>query len=435
MAQVTSLQVSKGDRFLQSGKLKQARRAYRRALRGRRDDVEALRRLASLEIDDGNPQEAAPLLRRLADLRPDDLETRLLLASTVEDAGDDAGAEVVLRDLIRDAPDNAQAHNNLGNILQVQGRFDEAFTAYSRALELEPESAEIAVNVGNTLDERDRHGESIDYYARALDGRPGFVEGRYYRARALLAVGRFDEAMEDVKHCIALDPSNQGALALQGVLCAELGQQEAAGRIFDYDRLVRTFEPKPPAGFASREAFHAAVIDHVRNNAALEFEPSGVSTRGGWHSGDLLRDSNEVMGALKSMLKGVFQTYMKELPRDASHPFDRQNHINVRVVAQAQVLESQGFLLSHIHPSGWVSGAYYLALPDVIADGEGDAGWLEFGRPTPELKTDAPLETRSVKPQEGMAILFPSYFFHGTRPFASESPRISLGIDLSPTKK
>jgi hypothetical protein len=96
----------------------------------------------------------------------------------------------------------------------------------------------------------------------------------------------------------------------------------------------------------------------------------------------------------------------------------------------AQVLETQGYLVSHIHPGGWLSGAYYLSIPSVIENEVEKPGWLEFGRPTPEIKSTVKLETPSYKPEEGMAIVFPSYFFHGTRPFQSDEPRISLGIDM-----
>ncbi len=434
MAQRTSAQVDKGDRFLQAGKPNQARKAYRRALRGRRDDVVALDRLASLEIDAGNPAEALPLLRRLAEMQPDDHQTRLRLATTLEDVEDHAEAEAVLRALVQDAPGHAEAHNNLANVLQARERFEEALEAYSRALELAPDSVEIAVNVGNTLDELGRHGESIAHYSKALERRPGLVEGRYYRARALTAVGRAEEAMADVKHCLALDAGNQRALALQGVLFAELGQHEEAHRIFDYDRQVRAFKPETPAGFSDRKEFLSAIVDHIRNGIKLDFEPMGASTRGGWHSHDILTEPHEAIAALKSLLQGVFHSYLSELTLEPGHPFLRQKHSNVRIAAQAQILESQGFLLSHIHPSGWVSGAFYLAIPDVVEAGEGDPGWIEFGRPTAEIKSRAELETRRYKPEEGMAILFPSYFFHGTRPFQSDQPRISLGMDLKPTK-
>lgn len=430
----TSRQVEKGDRFLQAGQLKEARNAYRRALRARPSDVDALARLAALESDLGAPAEAVPLLQRLAKLRPDDIEARLRLAAAMEDCGDLEAAEEVLAAVTETAPGCMEAHNNLGNVLQAQRRFPDAFAAYRRALDLDGGMAEIWVNAGNALDEQDGHADSIPYYERAIELDADSAPTRYYLARAHLAMGAPDRAMAEVEHCLALDPADQRGIALKGVLHAELGQEEESRRIFDYDRLIREIRPEAPEGFADPSAFRAAVVQHIRDQAELDYDPAGASTKGGWHSGDLMQDSAEIMTALKLMLRTVFEAYLSDMEPDPDHPFLRQSYTNVRVVAQAQLLDSQGYLLSHIHPAGWVSGAYYLGLPDMVSEGDGNAGWIEFGRPTEEIKATVELERRCYQPEEGKAVLFPSYFFHGTRPFESETPRISLGMDLVPKR-
>jgi len=281
MPQQISPLVSKGDRFMRSGERDKARKTYRRALQKRRGDIVALRRLARLELEEGNTAEAISLLSRIADLQPDDFEMRLLLADSIDETRDHATAEKVARELVKNAPDYGAAHNSLGNILQIQNRSEEALAAYRRALELERGSLPVFINIGNALDNLGKHGEAIDHYSKVLDQQPGSVEGRYYRARALLAVGEPEKAMADVKYCLALSPADQRAIALQGVLHAELGQDEEARRIFDNERFIRTIRPEPPERFADMAEFHGAVIDHIRNHSELEYEPFGFSTRGG----------------------------------------------------------------------------------------------------------------------------------------------------------
>jgi len=46
---------------------------------------------------------------------------------------------------------------------------------------------------------------------------------------------------------------------------------------------------------------------------------------------------------------------------------------------------------------------------------------------TPSL--DAEL---SVHPELGQLVLFPSYFWHGTLPFHSEQPRLTVAFDVVP---
>ncbi len=74
----------------------------------------------------------------------------------------------------------------------------------------------------------------------------------------------------------------------------------------------------------------------------------------------------------------------------------------------------------HVHPRGWISSACYIALPECVSDGRTDQGTLSFGQPGVATAPALPAEF-SVRPQAGMLVLFPSYFWHGTVPFASDS--------------
>ena len=60
------------------------------------------------------------------------------------------------------------------------------------------------------------------------------------------------------------------------------------------------------------------------------------------------------------------------------------------------------------------------------------AAWIKFGQPgTPTLP---PLDAEHfVEPEPGMLVLFPSYMWHGTVPFAGEdASRLSVAFDLLP---
>ena len=40
----------------------------------------------------------------------------------------------------------------------------------------------------------------------------------------------------------------------------------------------------------------------------------------------------------------------------------------------------------------------------------------------------------TVRPQPGMLVLFPSYFWHGTVPFKSDQPRLTVAFDAVPNR-
>ena len=93
-----------------------------------------------------------------------------------------------------------------------------------------------------------------------------------------------------------------------------------------------------------------------------------------------------------------------------------------------------GYIDTHIHEESWLSGAYYVEVPPAIrADDATHAGWIEFGRPHAGLPPWPEQALRHVWPQAGTLLLFPSFLFHRTLPYAGEGERISISFDLAAT--
>ena len=84
---------------------------------------------------------------------------------------------------------------------------------------------------------------------------------------------------------------------------------------------------------------------------------------------------------------------------------------------------------NHVHPLGWISSALYLALPPRHAGEPPDAGWLVLGEPPVNLGVDLPPHTR-IEPKVGRLILFPSWMWHGTRPFGA-GERLTVAFDVA----
>ena len=69
------------------------------------------------------------------------------------------------------------------------------------------------------------------------------------------------------------------------------------------------------------------------------------------------------------------------------------------------------------------------ALPDAVASGE--QGWLTFGETGLKLGARERID-RKVRPEPGLLVLFPSYFYHGTIPFADQRHRTTIAFDIVP---
>jgi hypothetical protein len=96
-------------------------------------------------------------------------------------------------------------------------------------------------------------------------------------------------------------------------------------------------------------------------------------------------------------------------------------------------LRSSGYHSNHLHNEGWISSAYYVALPDEVADSASGQGALKFGESKFALgESDRP--EQFVRPAVGKLVLFPSYFWHGTVPFVSQGARLTIAFDVVPGK-
>ena len=77
-------------------------------------------------------------------------------------------------------------------------------------------------------------------------------------------------------------------------------------------------------------------------------------------------------------------------PPEPGHPTLLARRAPIRFAGSWSVrLTGEGFHVNHVHPAGWLSSAFYVALPEAAMGGEAHAGWLSIGEAT-ELGLDLP---------------------------------------------
>jgi hypothetical protein len=159
-------------------------------------------------------------------------------------------------------------------------------------------------------------------------------------------------------------------------------------------------------------------------------QPLEQSVRGGTQTdGPLFSRIEPEIRALRAVIVGAVERHIAQLPRpQAGHPTRRQARGPVRFAGSWSVrLPGAGYHSNHIHPAGWLSSAFYVALPETM--GEDQSGWLILGQPQAELGVElAPF--RKIEPKPGRLVLFPSTMWHGTIPFAA-GERLTVAFDVA----
>jgi uncharacterized protein (TIGR02466 family) len=157
------------------------------------------------------------------------------------------------------------------------------------------------------------------------------------------------------------------------------------------------------------------------------------SVRGGTQTdGPLFSRVDPVIRQLRSAVVGAVEKYLRQLPGiDERHPTLRYpRDRRVRFSGSWSVrLGPGGSHENHVHPQGWISSALYITLPEQ-AQGEADhSGWLALGEPDATV-TVGLAPTRMVEPVVGRLVLFPSWMWHGTRPF-TKGERLTVAFDIA----
>lgn len=358
--------------------------------------------------------------------------TALELAESLFDSGRAGEAVDVLADLGRAHPGDAEVAVRLGRALREAGDFHCAATAFEQAAGLMPGGAPAvdAMRAGVLRSLGDTNGAAAlmdDAIARA----PHLAGPRMARIEARMATADFAGALTDCEQHLAQRPRDFTVLAAHGFALHAAGQTEAAARLLDHDRLVRAEPLVCPDGFDHLGAFNAALAAHVRAHPSLSHAgAAGRATQHGRQSGNLFFGEVGPFAAFRDAIWQAARRFMADLPNDPSHPWLAVCPELTGVHCWGVVLESSGHQSSHIHPTGWLSGVYYPALPAAIGEADDPSGWLEFAAPPPELAHGSMPEPLRIRPREGLLVLFPSFFYHRTVPFESDEERISVAFDF-----
>ena len=379
------------------GEFEQAEAALRACLRLDPRQPEAHSHLARLVwMRTGDSAQATATMDQALQALGGDESLRAAKAAILQGAGDARGAYACLAE--------SASHPHASPALLVR--------AGLAALEFEPSTArELA--------------------ERALRARPTDAAARKLMVAAQLGIGDAAGALPHCDALLAAAPDDQYLVALQTTAWRLLGDARYH-EFCDYRRWVVPQPLEVPSGWSSRERFLADVKSSLERLHGAHTHPLLFQSlrHGTETTGDLSRSADPVIQALFKAFEAPIGRYL-ELIGEGPAPLRRRNAGSWRFNGSWSVrLHPSGFHTNHVHPRGWISSACYIDLPDGMG-ARGEEGALAFGEPS-LLTTPALPPQHVVRPEAGMLVLFPSYFWHGTVPFAGDRTRLTVAFDVVP---
>ncbi len=250
---MTSVQLQRARTEFERGRFKEARGAYKQALKQSPNDPDVLSELGAVEAELENFASARKLMKRALNMAPRDAYFVFNLAELERKSKRHTEAEKLYRQALEINAADADALFGLGLSIHFQNRSDEAIETFKRALERSPRDPEILNALGNALVSDNQSREAVEVFHRAIELDPGLSDAWFNLGVCLFELESFEPADRAFARAAALKP-------IEDRLLWKWGQAQL--RIEKYDQALKnataTIEARPdiPQAYFVRGVAH-----------------------------------------------------------------------------------------------------------------------------------------------------------------------------------
>ncbi|MBX2867814.1 MAG: tetratricopeptide repeat protein [Acidiferrobacterales bacterium] len=331
---------------------------------------------------------------------------------------------LLMAELVNRGMHTVNVWSSYGQALRIAGRTDEAIDAAKRGLELAPDRSDLLILLGKLYRGACRIDDAESLLRKAYEKSPdqAFVP----LCEVLIQQGKIGEVGELIETTAVYSGQSTATKALSGIYGLHTANRDLLC-MQNSDAMVMC-SPEELYGLEKVASINEEISRCLLSHPALVFEPESTATSKGRQGfiGDVLPEnlSKTVIGLIQKQVEQVID----KLPVDLS-----EDNLGKRasIVCWAVVLDDGGFQRPHIHPAGWISGVYYVSVPDTNHELT-DSGSIVFGEfPKTLAPDDCSYERTVFRPKSGQMILFPSYLYHSTVPHSGVEPRICLSFDVA----
>lgn len=214
--------------FVENGRIKDARVAYKRALKQDPRNSEILSELGAVEAQTGNVAAARKSMEKAIRLAPGDPVCHFNLGELERQNARYSQAEIHFRTSLDLTPDDSDALLGLGVSLLMQNNAAEAVEVLEKAHKLAPRDIEILNDLGNALAAGRRPQEALKYYRQALYFAPDYRDAIYNVALCLFDLKDYTQANEMFERADTMEPIPDRLAWKWAQAQTQCGQQERA---------------------------------------------------------------------------------------------------------------------------------------------------------------------------------------------------------------
>ena len=354
--------------------------------------------------------------------------------------GDRVQAKEYFIKAIKLNPNYSDANNKLGLLFRVEDKLDLAEKYFKNAIKSDSKNSDAYHNLGNIYKEKKKYLNAIKCYNSVIRLHKKSSEVRKkYLVKPVVSTAKLLE-------CVYFQKGLKKYLKKLKLVSKEYNSDIRISTMSTYvsskHKIINPYKfcPKPLEYFYSVNLRKQLLSKDVKVKKILSicsqlkkiWEPSARVTRGGFQTIDNLFKKNirEI-----NILKKIIDEEIKKFRVNNSIKSDLiikkwPKKYNIR--AWFVKLLKQGYQKSHIHPTAWLSGVFYLDVPNNMEKDQGAIKLSIQGYDYPKFKK---MKQIVFKPKNYDLVIFPSSLFHSTIPFVSSQKRCVIPFDMVPVKQ
>ncbi len=398
----------------------------------------------------------------------------------------------ILKKIVVNNPTFVPALSNLGIAYQHLNKFDESIDIFMQCIKINKEQPNVYNNLGFILNKKKCFKEAIQYLKKAIKYRPDFPEANYNLGISNFYLKKYDESEFFLNKAINLNNKLSEAFFFLGEIYRKKNHYDKAlkfylksnepktttrvleslldlGYINEYQKQIEKLSAKDPenrrtAAITSylshqynlantypfcQNPLNFIVISNLFVNSSLTKEfldelqnqikeqdsmwetPERTTVHGYTTKGNLSSKNLLNLNKLQDLIDIEIIKYKEKFKKNNSL-FIKNWPNKYSYYSWSNRLSKEGYNIPHIHPSGWLSGVFYLQVPRDIKNKEAGIEFSLHGDDYKIVNKDSP--TVSLIPKVGDLILFPSSLYHKTIPFNSSEERICIAFDINKIK-
>tara|TARA_Y100001970_G_C14257661_1_gene876730 strand:- start:4247 stop:5623 length:1377 start_codon:yes stop_codon:yes gene_type:complete len=315
--------------------------------------------------------------------------------------------------------DYDKAYFNLGTTNKKLDNLEKALTYLNKTIKINPKNNLAYFEIAEIYRKQKKYNKAIKFYSLSNN------EKMYYKKlQCYFEEGSQEKYDNELKKIIEINPNDRRIASLAAFAAYQFNTKNIYP--FCPDPIKFVYKSSIKEHITDTNSFIHNLLEEL-SDQNFNWEPKGRTTIKGFATRDLsdskLPNLKKLENIIFKQLKKYYDNYKGE---KINFILNKPN--DYKFVCWSNRLKKEGYNMPHMHPSGWVSGVFYLKIPSQI---KGDEAGIQFHLEGDDfIVKDNKLPIKKITPAVGDIVMFPSSLFHSTIPFASNEERVCIAFDL-----